>query len=317
VGSLKATNAFDFYVDSIREATLLFIKTGPSRAKWDVEWYQFGRINLQLGSDGGPRVVHGIGRNDAVTFMFHTSKTPHQVFFDGYTLTWRDVCVVSPGAHFTFASRTPTRWFALTMPTGLIEDPNLLREQGVSFSNRNVAITLAEDSVVKLMTTAKGARDRAKKSGDKRQPIDVATIESTLLTALDGSLVARKSKLRLPSRHQASVESTVTRALEYMRSRNSENVHVEEIARAADVSSRGLQRSFQTYLRMAPKEYLKFRQLNLVRRGLRLDPSTEGSKNNVTRILANYGVSEFGRFAAEYRRLFHELPSQTFARRKG
>ena len=80
LGSLKATNAFDFYVDSIREATVLFIKTGPSRAIWDIEWYQLGRINLQLGADGGPRVVHGIGRSDAMTFMFHTSKTPHQVF---------------------------------------------------------------------------------------------------------------------------------------------------------------------------------------------------------------------------------------------
>lgn len=314
--SSKDIAAFDSYVDNIREATVLFIRTGPSRAKWGVEWYQFGRINVQLGADGGPRVVHGVSRNDAVTFMFHAGKTPNQVFFDGYALTWQDMCVLSPGAHFTFASKTSARWFALTIPTGLVKDPDHLREQGVSFGNRNVAITLTEETAMKLMATAKRARDGAKMNGDKKQPIDVATIESTLLSALNESLMPQKSKLRLPDRNQVSLEARISKALEYIRSRHSENIHVEEIAKAAGVSSRGLQRSFQTFLRMAPKEYLKFRQLNLARRGLRLDPSTDGPKNHVTRILANYGVSEFGRFATEYHRLFHELPSQTFSARR-
>jgi AraC family transcriptional regulator, ethanolamine operon transcriptional activator len=314
VPTLKSTIAFDSYVDTIREATLLFIKTGPSRAPWGIEWHPFSRMSLQLGSDGGARVVHGISRGDAITFMFYFGKTPHPVLFDGYALKWHEVAVLSPNAHFTFAARRPTRWFALTLPLGLIDDPSYLREAGVSFKSRNVAITLPEDAATKLMTVAKRARNRAKKDLIK-QASDNAAVEAALLAVLSEALTSKGSKVRRPDRHQASLKLKMSKVLEYVRSRHSENVHIEEIAEAAGISSRALQRCFRTYLRMPPKEYLKFRRLNLVRRGLRLDPSPEGSKNPITRILANYGVTEFGRFAAEYRRVFHELPSVTFSRR--
>jgi AraC-like DNA-binding protein len=314
VPTLKSIIAFDSYVDAVREATLLFIKTGPSRAPWGIEWHPFGRVSLQLGSDGGARVVHGISRSDAITFMFYLGKTAHRVLFDGYALNWYEIAVLSPNAHFTFAARTPTRWFALTLPPEVIDDPSYPRDLGVSFKGRNAVITLPEELATKLMTAAKRARNSAKKDLT-RQTIDNTAIDAALLTVLNEVLTSKDSKLRRPERHQESLELKMSKVLEYVRSRHSENVHIEEMAKAAGISPRALQRCFHTYFRMAPKEYLKFRQLNMVRRGLRLDPLPEGSKNPITRILANYGVTEFGRFAVEYRRVFHELPSVTFARR--
>jgi AraC family transcriptional regulator, ethanolamine operon transcriptional activator len=314
VPTLKSIIAFDSYVDTVREATLLFIKTGPSRAPWGIEWHPFDRVSLQLGSDGGARVVHGISRSDAITLMFYLGKTPRQVLFDGYAVKWHEMAVLSPSAHFTFAARTPTRWFALTLPSELINDPSYLRDLCVSFKGRNAVITLSEASAAKLMTAAKRARNRAK-NGLTGQAIDNSEIEAALLMVLSEALTSKDSKLRRPERHQESLELRMSKVLEYVRSRHSENVHIEEMAKAAGISPRALQRCFHTYFRMAPKEYLKFRQLNMVRRGLRLDPLPEGSKNPITRILANYGVTEFGRFAVEYRRVFHELPSVTFARR--
>jgi hypothetical protein len=51
------------------------------------------------------------------------------------------------------------------------------------------------------------------------------------------------------------------------------------------------------------------RQLNLVRRALNAPEAS-----SATDIMAGLGVTEFGRFANEYKRLFDELPSETLRR---
>jgi len=59
---------------------------------------------------------------------------------------------------------------------------------------------------------------------------------------------------------------------------------------------------------MGPKRYSKIRQLNLVRRAIRQSHSTAES---ITAILSEHGVTEFGRFAIEYKALFNESPAET------
>src|SRR5690348_16621828 len=101
---------FDTYTDQVREASVLFIKTGPSIDRWSIEWCPCHRAAMQFGSDGGARVVHGVTRLDATIIMIQTNKTPHEVFFDGQSMKWHDLAVLAPGAHFTFASKSPAQW---------------------------------------------------------------------------------------------------------------------------------------------------------------------------------------------------------------
>ena len=42
-----------------------------------------------------------------------------------------------------------------------------------------------------------------------------------------------------------------------------------------------------------------------------------GTHGNVIEILVEHGVSEFGRFASEYKQLFDETPSETFRGQSG
>jgi hypothetical protein len=53
------------------------------------------------------------------------------------------------------------------------------------------------------------------------------------------------------------------------------------------------------------------RQLNEIHHALRIADPEETS---VSDLLVDHGVWEFSRFAARYRRLFGELPSQTLQR---
>jgi AraC family ethanolamine operon transcriptional activator len=49
-------------------------------------------------------------------------------------------------------------------------------------------------------------------------------------------------------------------------------------------------------------------RLNAVRRALR---RTDGSRESIMRIAHDHGATHLGRFAANYRRLFGEKPSET------
>ena len=80
----------------------------------------------------------------------------------------------------------------------------------------------------------------------------------------------------------------------------------------AGVSERTLETAFKEYMGITPSHYLQLRNLRQIRRALR---TAESGEKTVTEILAACGEFEFGRFAARYRRMYGELPSQTLQAR--
>lgn len=83
-----------------------------------------------------------------------------------------------------------------------------------------------------------------------------------------------------------------------------------EMARAAGVSQRTLELAFTSQVGMTPGKYLKLHRLNQSHNALaRGDAET----TSVTEVALSMGFSHPGRFSAEYRKLFGELPSETLA----
>jgi len=98
---------------------------------------------------------------------------------------------------------------------------------------------------------------------------------------------------------------------QHVDSRSFEALHVRDLCRHIGVSERTLRHSFRERLAMSPKAYVRDRRLNLVRRALR------GANASVARVgdVANHwDFWHMGQFAADYRRLFGELPSETLRR---
>jgi len=85
---------------------------------------------------------------------------------------------------------------------------------------------------------------------------------------------------------------------------------VAELARFCEVPQRTLQRHFVTFLGHPPLAHFRRLRLGAVRDAL-LSP---GDGASITEIATSFGFTHLGRFAAEYRRLFGELPSATLAR---
>lgn len=101
----------------------------------------------------------------------------------------------------------------------------------------------------------------------------------------------------------------VKRARDYMEAHIDQPITIAELCIALGVSRRTLQYSFQEVLNLNPIKYLRTLRLNGVRRTLRHSSDTEGSL--IADVAARWGFWHLSHFAAEYKALFGELPSET------
>lgn len=83
---------------------------------------------------------------------------------------------------------------------------------------------------------------------------------------------------------------------------------IEDLCTSLRVSRRSLQDGFQKVAETTPVDYLRSMRLNLVRHTLL---KTSSQQTSVGDIASRAGFSHMSHFAAAYKRLFAELPSQT------
>lgn len=301
-GSAKLSElAFDAYVDAIRVAEVVYLKTGPTQSAWDHVWCSLCDVNLQFGSDGSARIVHGTMPAGAWIFIFQSTEHANVVILDGHLIDWSELVILPPNHHFTFVANVPVSWIAVSLPTPMAE--KVLSGTGSALGNGRLTGRVSESSMRELVKTAQDARSKSQNGQRDKSEIE-ADLLANLSEVTKAAIVASR-----PAVSAASAEGIIRDALTYVQRNQKNNIQVEDLTNAAQVEYRTLLRAFQRYLQITPKRYLKLRQLNLVRRALRAPAASSAID-----IMGDFGVNEFGRFATDYKRLFDELPSDTLRR---
>lgn len=119
---------------------------------------------------------------------------------------------------------------------------------------------------------------------------------------IDGLLLTREPN---PSALEP-VSRVVRHALRYIDANLAQPISVDDVARAAHLSTRALQDRFRKELGLSPMAFVRDRRLEAVHREL-----ASGRHESVGRVAAAHGVTHLGRFAAVYRQRFGESPSDT------
>lgn len=294
-------SAFDEYSDKIREADALSLMTAPLTGPLDFAQHVLPRTILQFGSGGSGTIVHGTTRSNPCFLFMQSATCADRIVFDGRSLQWPEIVMIPPVSHFTFACTGLTQWMSWAVPAELTSGITNggSKKYLVSIENAKTLIAPPAAELIKLIEAATTARNGIRHA----RPAHLQAIEASLLGILDTILSGSVSQRRCFDKRTEKVMSTVLECL-----RRDGQIHVVALARAAGVSERTLHRLFWKYFHMGPKRYSKIRQLNLVRRAIRQNHS---APVNVTGILTEHGVTEFGRFAIEYKALFNELPAET------
>jgi AraC-like DNA-binding protein len=108
-------------------------------------------------------------------------------------------------------------------------------------------------------------------------------------------------------RASAPMPRHIKRAVEFMKTNMSQPLSLEEIARAVSVSPRTLQQGFMRFKMTTPMTFLHHLRLDAVHQDL----MKACSPQSVSDIAGKCGFTHLSRFAADYRKRFGRLPSQT------
>lgn len=131
----------------------------------------------------------------------------------------------------------------------------------------------------------------------------------TLLHTFPNNVVDSASNLELDRDSRDATPSTVRRAVGVVEARATEDLSLADLAAACGVTPRALQYAFRRHLGCTPMAYLRRVRLDLARQAL-----SDGESPTVGEVAARFGFFNPGRFASEYRQVFHENPGQTLQR---
>ena len=106
---------------------------------------------------------------------------------------------------------------------------------------------------------------------------------------------------------QSRREASVRRAMDLVE-RSSRPITALDLAVACGVSQRTLEHGFRELLGVTPAAYLRVHRMNLAHHAL---ADADPRLHSVTEIALESGFSHPGRFSAEYRAMFGQLPSET------
>ena len=135
--------------------------------------------------------------------------------------------------------------------------------------------------------------------------------ESSNLLAMLLILAARAPETNPGDARPIGNSAGVRRAEEYVAANLSNPISIADVAVVAGMSARNLSREFRRHRGTTVKGFIKERRLEAAnRRLLTADPS----ETNVTQVAMDLGFEQLGRFSADYKNAFGELPSESLAR---
>lgn len=103
------------------------------------------------------------------------------------------------------------------------------------------------------------------------------------------------------------------RAEEYIHAHLRDAFSLHDLAEAVGTSLSTLLRTFNTHHGVSPMQYVKLLRLEAVRRSL-LD--SDPLNGTVSGVASEHGFRQLGRFSADYRQVYGELPSVTLRRHR-
>ncbi|MCG8308267.1 MAG: helix-turn-helix domain-containing protein [Cytophagales bacterium] len=110
----------------------------------------------------------------------------------------------------------------------------------------------------------------------------------------------------IPGVFQRNRDVGLQKAVDIINHHLEEDYTISQLCNASGMSERTLQYAFRERYHVTPKDYVKAVKLHKVREELTLNKS-----QMISTIAAKYGFWHMGQFAADYKKWFGELPTQT------
>ncbi|MBB2842003.1 UNVERIFIED_ORG: AraC-like DNA-binding protein [Rhizobium etli] len=171
-------------------------------------------------------------------------------------------------------------------------------------------LDLASSAGILLRELAQSAHRGLSAGGALRHcPLGYNSLVETVGYLLIESCVHRYTEeLRRPAK--SPTPRHVKWAMEFMEEHIAQPISLDDIAAASKVSPRALQQGFRQFRNTSPTSHLRDLRMGAARQDL----LRNDDKISVAEIALKWGFTHLGRFAAEYKKRYGELPSETARR---
>jgi AraC family ethanolamine operon transcriptional activator len=288
---------------------------------WDLDFWQLdgGRCQcglLQYGARGihvsevqyGRAIAQKIGPpSDVFTLGVLASRDMHQIW-QGQHVTGDDLVVFPPGGEGSAVTPPGFRAFTCSVSADAMSAVCDTRELESMYATCRATYAMSCDPTAlgrlraKLNSLSDCIYDQSTLFPDAPKigmMQDLPRLVLAVTATACGSSFPATTKRR---------EMALVRAQAFIAQHVTKDIRMADLHRASGVSPRTLEYAFVERFGLTPKAYLKAYRLSLVRRQLR---SADATKTLISEIAGRWGFWHMGSFAADYRKQFGELPSQT------
>jgi AraC family ethanolamine operon transcriptional activator len=302
--------SFDDYCRAVRQASVQFVLTRRAVEPWWLHFAQCQSTAVQFGRDGGASIADGVVSDSNYILMGRHRPSVANISINGERLDPQDFVLLPPGGHFIFASDGPRTWFAVTIPRSIVDGIWLSNERlRLRISNKKACVVPVDlETGRSFASQAERLLELSHTPADPDESLEAAShLIGTARTIISQDCIAARASLE----HLKANEIVGAAIASLNQPELFETWYVEDLARAAQVHPRTLLRAFHRVVGMGPVKYLRFRQLNDIRREL---CAAGEHGRTVTEVLHGLGASDMGRVSGAYKSLFGETPSETLRR---
>ena len=284
------------YRDALPQYKLDLIQPGRGADPTKTWLVEEGGVTVGCTSIAFPMLGHFRSPHDAVTVVAITSAPP-SARWAGIDLEPGTVLVYGPNTHHTGISPAGLELTYLTYRIRPLEERMgacaKMPEAGTAAAFRSKAVGRSLADEMEVFAASAACQQTGMSEG---------------VEDLIDRLVGRQPEIT--SRRLTASRLIVGECIKVVDARGAATT-MSELLRAAAASPRRLRLAFNDTYDVSPLRYLQLRMLNRANKLL----STHGNcSNTVTQVATDLGVVHIGRFAARYREVFGEPPSETASR---
>ncbi len=302
----------------------------------------FGMGNIEtvlLDPDGTRTIVDSLAQEGAFAYSIETPCSlrirltlPHNWCLLGYihhtdesswchglSLATDTAFTALPEGHSEFMFSAGSRFTLLMMPLQWLHDKfSEMDSRSAAPSRLHTIYRLADPAAAQRLRTlyeeVRRQITNASPTWEVPRPATRAVIDTDAL--LEGHLAASLSVTadELPnyrSRARRRRYVAVQRTEQFIRANLRNDIYINEMCDAAEVSERTLRYAFDDLLGISPNRYLSMLRLCTACKSL---AASDASRRSVKSVALSCGLWDLSRFANSYRRAFGELPHTTLMR---
>ena len=263
-------------------------------------------IHVQATNEGSGSLATGAIREDG--FMLFLMEGDCRA--NGENLDRNSAFLIPSGTEFCVSNDRAVHWMTLFVPLAAAEATEMMLPPFDIIGNSPRVILPSRGATDRLRSCIKRFVVGAQAEPSLLQQVaPVTSFRDVLADYMRDWLFIDAAKSERRTGRPPTVDGKlIATAVELIEDSPEPILALEELVAALGVSKRSVQTGFRDYLGVSPRRYMDLCRLHRARRQLVAGSLPEAT---VTKVATELGMWDFGRFAARYRALFGERPSET------